>query len=103
MRLAARPSGAGVELEVADTGPGIPPAERERVFEPFHSTRPGSHAGLGLSISLRIAEEAGGRIAIGDAPGGGASFRVWLSGREAGSGGRHAASRGRATGEPPPD
>jgi len=57
---------------------GVPEKERTRVFELFHSTRPGSHGGLGLWITRRIVEEAGGSIAIEDAAGGGAAFRVWL-------------------------
>ena len=82
VRLAARAAEPGVELCIADEGPGVPEAERTRVFELFHSTRPGSHGGLGLAITRRIVEEAGGRIAIEDAPAGGALFRVWLPAAE---------------------
>ena len=78
VKLVARGMGLGVELCILDQGPGVPEAERTRVFDLFHSTRPGSHGGLGLAISHRIVEEAGGHIAIEDAPGGGALFRVWL-------------------------
>ena len=78
VQLVARGMGLGVELCILDEGPGVPEAERARVFDLFHSTRPGSHGGLGLAISHRIVEEAGGHIAIEDAPGGGALFRVWL-------------------------
>lgn len=78
VRLAARAAELGVELCIADEGPGVAEAERTRVFELFHSTRPGSHGGLGLAITRRIVEDAGGRIAIEDAPAGGALFRVWL-------------------------
>jgi signal transduction histidine kinase len=78
VQLVARGMGLGVELCVTDEGPGVPEEERTRVFELFHSTRPGSHGGLGLAISRRIAEEAGGHIAIEDAPAGGALFLVRL-------------------------
>jgi signal transduction histidine kinase len=78
VQLVARGMGAGVELCIVDEGPGVPEAERLRVFELFHSTRPGSHGGLGLAISRRLVEEAGGHITIEDAPTGGALFRVWL-------------------------
>jgi len=78
VQLVARGMGLGVELCIIDEGPGVPEAERTRVFELFHSTRPGSHGGLGLAITHRIVEEAGGRIVIEDAPDGGALFRVWL-------------------------
>jgi signal transduction histidine kinase len=62
----------GVEVEVADTGDGIPASERDRVFEPFHrggpdAARDSDGAGLGLAISRAIVETHGGRIWI--APG----------------------------------
>jgi two-component system NtrC family sensor kinase len=82
VQLVARGMGLGVELCIIDEGPGVPEAERTRVFELFHSTRPGSHGGLGLAITQRIVEEAGGHIAIEDAPDGGAMFRVWLPAAE---------------------
>jgi two-component system sensor histidine kinase KdpD len=62
-----------VEVRVADTGPGIPAEERERVFEPF--VRGDRHAaggtGLGLSIGRAIVESHGGRIWLEGTPGGG--------------------------------
>jgi signal transduction histidine kinase len=69
----------GAELVVEDEGPGIPPAERQSVFERFYRL-PGSPAtgsGLGLSIVLRIVELHGGRISVADGAGGrGARIRV---------------------------
>jgi signal transduction histidine kinase len=59
-----------VEIEVTDTGAGIPVEERERVFEPFHRldrARSDGGAGLGLAISRAIVEAHGGRIWIADA------------------------------------
>jgi signal transduction histidine kinase len=51
-------TGRGVELAVCDAGAGVPQAERERIFEPFH---PGARgAGLGLSIVRQIARRHGG-------------------------------------------
>ena len=50
-----------VSLEVADTGPGIPEEVREKVFDPFVSTKPGG-GGLGLAIAKQVAEEHGGSI-----------------------------------------
>ncbi|MDD2663135.1 MAG: cache domain-containing protein [Dechloromonas sp.] len=68
----------GLKLSVADTGPGIPPADRERLFEPFFTAnKPGGH-GLGLWVSRSLVERYDGRISIDDAPGGGARFTVWL-------------------------
>jgi signal transduction histidine kinase len=79
VRLAARERGAALEISVEDAGPGVPPALRERIFEPFFSTRADRPGGLGLAISKRIVEEAGGSIAVEDAPGGGSRFRVSLA------------------------
>ena len=67
----------GVEISVSDSGPGIPVAERERVFEPFYSSKPAG-LGMGLAISRSIVEAHGGAIAVDGAPGGGARFHVVL-------------------------
>ncbi|MBJ7457001.1 MAG: HAMP domain-containing histidine kinase, partial [Thermoleophilia bacterium] len=70
-------------ISVADTGPGIPPDERPRLFDRFYRTRgavdegvPGT--GLGLSIARAIAEAHGGGIRLDDAPGAGSVFVVDL-------------------------
>jgi len=76
--LGARAGETGVELRVDDQGPGIPEPWRQRVFEPFFSTRSERAGGLGLAITRRLVEEAGGRVAVETAPGGGARFRVDL-------------------------
>jgi signal transduction histidine kinase len=87
--LDASPAGARVAVKVAsrggeawirvcDAGPGIAPALRERIFEPFFTTRPERAGGLGLAITRRIVEEAGGAIEVDAAPGGGSEFRVRL-------------------------
>ncbi len=72
--LEARMTGAGVELAVTDAGPGVPDALRERVFEPFFSTRRERAGGLGLAISRRLVEETGGSLRVVAAPDGGARF-----------------------------
>jgi two-component system sensor histidine kinase ChvG len=66
---------ARVMLSVTDEGPGIPPSERDKVFERFHSVRPaeeafGAHSGLGLAIARTIAEAHDGRLTIIDRPDG---------------------------------
>ncbi len=64
-----------VLLSVSDTGPGIAKAVRERLFEPFVTTKPpGSGTGLGLAVCLTLVEDLGGTLEAGDAPGGGAKF-----------------------------
>lgn len=67
----------GIEIRVRDHGPGLPEDEVERLFEPFFTTRPGG-TGLGLAMSRRIAEAHGGALEAGNAPGGGAIFRLLL-------------------------
>ena len=64
---------------VSDTGPGIPPADKARIFEEFHqvdntSTRKKGGTGLGLTISRRIVEMHGGRIWVDSTPGKGSVF-----------------------------
>ena len=66
-------------IEVWDTGPGVPPEQRERVFEPFFSTKQtGQGTGLGLFVCRNIVTAFGGSITVHDHAGGGALFRVTL-------------------------
>ena len=67
-------------LEISDTGPGIAPADRQRVMERFVRLAPGDGkgSGLGLSIVREIAEQHGARVALEDTPGGGLTVRVRL-------------------------
>src|SRR5690606_33326121 len=69
--------GDRVTISVRDTGPGVPPAERSRIFEPFY-TASVDGTGLGLSVVRRIARELGWELEVDDAPGGGAEFRIRL-------------------------
>jgi nitrogen fixation/metabolism regulation signal transduction histidine kinase len=64
-------------LTVADEGPGIEPALRERIFDPYFTTK-GTGTGLGLAIVKKIVLQHGGEIQVGERPGGGASFSVVL-------------------------
>lgn len=65
VRVQARPQGGEIILHVADTGPGVPLADRERVFERFFRgdrSRKGGGTGLGLAIAKHVVEAHGGRL-----------------------------------------
>ena len=66
-----------IEVRIADTGPGLPPEIREKLFEPFVTGKAGG-LGLGLSICRIIVEAHGGRLKADNNPGGGAVFRFTL-------------------------
>jgi signal transduction histidine kinase len=69
----------GLELVVTDAGPGVDPAMRGRIFDPFVTTKKGEGGtGLGLAIVDGMVRDLGGRVMVDDAPGGGASFRVQI-------------------------
>ncbi len=75
--------GVSVVLKVDDDGPGIPPSERDAMFEPFSRleasrNRATGGAGLGLAIVRTLVESHGGTVAITDAPTGGARITVTL-------------------------
>ncbi len=79
---AARLSG-GLRVEVADTGPGIPPDHRERIFEPFHQvdagdTRAATGVGLGLALARRAMERTGGSLRLASSGPGGSTFALEL-------------------------
>jgi two-component system sensor histidine kinase KdpD len=73
-----------VKVRVTDQGQGVPPEERERVFDPFYRTEgdTGPGTGLGLAIARAIVEAHGGRIWIEGVPGGGAAVLFDLPVRE---------------------
>ena len=68
-----------VELSIADTGPGFPAENRERILDPFVTTKDGG-TGLGLPIVNNIITSHGGSMSLEDAPGGGALVRMTLPG-----------------------
>jgi signal transduction histidine kinase len=68
-----------VQIEVEDTGPGIPQEALGKIFDPFYSTKPpGEGTGLGLAICLRIIEASGGRIIVKSEEGTGTTFSILL-------------------------
>lgn len=78
VHVSAEDRGAATEFVVADTGPGVPPALRDRVWGLFQTGAGGAEAkgtGIGLALVKRLVEDRGGRTWIDEAPGGGATFR----------------------------
>ena len=70
IRIRAFARDADVVVEICDDGPGMPPEIRERIFEPFYTTKPpGSGTGLGLHISHNVVARHGGRITVRSRPG----------------------------------
>jgi CheY-like chemotaxis protein/anti-sigma regulatory factor (Ser/Thr protein kinase) len=70
---------ANVVIEVADNGPGVPPEMRERIFEPFQTTKEvGDGSGLGLFVCRNIVRSWSGNVSVAARAGGGARFRIEL-------------------------
>jgi len=84
IHVAVSPRLDGVELSVADRGPGIEPAELPHLFDRYYQSKKARKAGLGLGLGLFIArglvEAHGGRIDVESTVGVGSVFRVWLPG-----------------------
>ena len=85
IEVAMRGEGEWIAIAVADRGRGVPPAERERIFEPFYrpagSSPDGARAGgagLGLAIARRLAQAQAGTLTYEDRPGGGSVFTLRL-------------------------
>src|SRR5438874_4757173 len=79
IRISDSVGAEGVEVALADTGPGIPPGLEQRIFDPFFTTKEvGKGTGLGLSITYGIVKEHGGTISVKSRPGEGATFLLHL-------------------------
>ena len=79
VRAAASESRDQIFIEVGDNGPGVPEALRERIFDPFYTTKPrGKGTGLGLYLVQQIAADLGAAVTVGRGPEGGAAFLVAL-------------------------
>src|SRR5437667_8220603 len=77
LEIGAHGGGAGVVIEITDSGCGIPAEILPNLCEPFFTTR-SEGTGLGLAIAKRYVEEAGGRLEITSAVGRGTTVRIWL-------------------------
>jgi PAS domain S-box-containing protein len=83
VKVSAESTNGRVRIMVADAGPGVGPADRERIFEKFYRAnhqpaRGARGTGLGLYISRELAQRMGGRLELASAPSGGATFVVEL-------------------------
>jgi C4-dicarboxylate-specific signal transduction histidine kinase len=82
--IRVRAVAGGVRIEVADDGPGIPPQDLPRIFNPFFTTKaPGEGRGLGLSVVHSVVTEHGGRLWVENRSDGGALFVLELPVRAA--------------------
>jgi signal transduction histidine kinase len=77
IRIRLRRREGGAEVWVRDFGPGIDEGIRQRIFEPFVTTKKGN-LGMGLVVCRRIVENQGGQLTFEHPEGGGARFRIWL-------------------------
>lgn len=88
--IATRTLGGGVEIRIADDGPGLPAGCADRLFAPGFTTKDArGGSGLGLAITRMIVEDHGGSVTAGNGPSGGAEFVVFLPVRGAGPAGPH--------------
>jgi len=79
VKVTTRKMGENVRIEVSDNGIGIPEKLREKIFQPFFTTKPtGQGTGLGLSLSYDIITAHGGKIQVESAPGEGSTFIIEL-------------------------
>ena len=77
LEIASAVQDGRIVLRVSDSGPGVPPSLREKVFDPFFTTRKDG-SGIGLSFSHRIVADHGGSLRVGASRWGGAEFRIEL-------------------------
>jgi signal transduction histidine kinase len=77
--LEAKREAGALELSVTDTGPGVPPELREKIFDAFFTTR-SEGTGLGLAVAKQLVEAHGGKLSVAERPGGGgARFAITLA------------------------
>jgi len=76
-------NGNSICVTVSDSGPGVPEALRQRIFDPFYTTKSGS-TGIGLSLSHRIVQDHGGTLSVSASRWAGAEFTLRIPVRERG-------------------
>ncbi|GJM75595.1 hypothetical protein HMSSN036_78110 [Paenibacillus macerans] len=77
LTMETRLADSGVELLVTDTGPGIPPSQQAKLFEPFYTTKE-KGTGIGLALCLSIIERHRGKISVRSGEGEGTTFTVFF-------------------------
>jgi two-component system sensor histidine kinase KdpD len=85
VRIEVGAVGNDLHIRVVDQGPGVPQADRDRIFEPFQrlgDRSNGAGVGLGLAVAAGFVEAVGGELAIEDTPGGGTTMVITLPLRE---------------------
>jgi two-component system NtrC family sensor kinase len=85
LKIATGVRDGGLEVDIEDTGCGIPPELLKRIYEPFFTTKPtGQGTGLGLFITHQIVSEMNGNLQVGSTLGKGTRFRVRIPTGETG-------------------
>ena len=77
MRVTSHKEGDNVKISISDSGKGVPPEIREKIFDPFYTTKSGG-AGIGLCLCQRIVSDHGGSIEVFPSEYGGARFEVTI-------------------------
>lgn len=79
VEIATNLAGKGIQIEIADNGPGLNPEQMKKIWGPFYTTKdPGKGTGLGLTICRDITDKLGGILTAENKPEGGALFILWL-------------------------
>ena len=78
VRVTAKAVDDGVAIEIADDGPGLPPAVRDKLFQPFAASSKAGGTGLGLAIAHDLVRAHGGNLTLVESSSEGTVFRVWL-------------------------
>ncbi len=77
IKIESQRTARGIEISIADNGPGIAPENLEKIFEPLFTTK-NFGTGLGLPASVNILERHGGGLDVASTPGNGATFTIWI-------------------------